>query len=85
MNLCIINSVLGVTELLVLACVQLKPVRIGRLCEINSDVDSTHCSVSTPESSSANNSVSSLLSKLITGQLIYPWMELTSKTEIQTD
>jgi len=68
-----------------LACVQLKPVGIGRLFEVNSDVDSTHCSVSTPESSSANNSVSSLLGKLITGQLIYPWIELTSKTEIQTD
>ena len=72
-----------VTELPMLVCVQLKPVGVGRLFEVNADVDSTYCSVSTPQSSNnATNTMSSLLVKLITGQLIYPWIELTSKTEI---
>ena len=57
-------------------CLQLKPVAIYRLFELNADIVSTH---HTGQRSTADNSVRSLLSKLIWGQLIYPWIELTSK------
>jgi len=58
---------------------QLKPVGVGRLFELNADVDSAHYTEPTPQCNSADNSLHSLLSKLIRGQLIYPWIELTSK------
>ena len=58
---------------------QLKPVGVGRLFELNADVESTHYTVPTHRTSNADNSVSSLLSKLIAGQLIYPWIERASK------
>lgn len=57
---------------------QLKPVAIGRLFEVDADVESVHGSAPSPQTASASNSVSSLLGKLITGQLIYPWIELTN-------
>jgi len=54
----------------IVLCLQLKPVPIGRLFELNADVQSTQNTQSTDDS----NSVTSLLSKLIQGQLIYPWI-----------
>jgi len=62
--------------LLFVVYLQLMPVTIDQLFEINGEIDSTHHTV---ESNTADNSVSNLLSKLIWGQLIYPWMELTNK------
>jgi len=61
---------------LLMLCLQLKPVTIGRLFELNADVESTRHTV---QSSTADNSVGILLHKLIWGQLIYPWIELNSK------
>jgi len=58
-------------DLIMLMCIQLKPVGIGRLFDLNADVD--YCGPA-PRSSSADNSLCSLLSKLIRGQLIYPWI-----------
>ena len=64
--------------MLMLLCMQLKPVGIGRLFELNADVESIDCSVPVSQNA-ADNSMVTLLSKLISGQLIYPWVEPPSQ------